>query len=85
MIHPQLKGVPNHALYLWSVVPSRLGWLALMMVPKAGAMLLIAGLLAHYRQDVRLARVIALPNWFLPLRLRLTLVASLCVATLWLA
>ena len=80
MVHPQLQDVPKHALYLWSVVPALLGWLALMMVPKAGALLLIAGLLAHYRQDLRLARVISLPVWFVPLRLRLTVVACLCLA-----
>ncbi len=80
MTHPQLQGAPNHALYLWSVVPSLLGWAALMLVPKAGATLLIAGLLAHYRQDLRLARVIDLPAWYLPLRLRLSVVACLCLA-----
>ena len=85
MTHPQLQGAPNHAVYLWSVVPSLLGWAALMMVPKAGATLLIAGLLAHYRQDLRLARVIELPAWYLPLRLRLTVVASLCLAMVFFA
>ncbi|MCW2310649.1 DUF3429 domain-containing protein [Rhodoferax antarcticus] len=79
MTHPQLQGVPSHPLYLWSVVPSLLGWAALMLVPKAGAILLIAGLLAHYRQDLRLARMIELPVWYLPLRLRLSVVACLCL------
>jgi len=85
MTHPQLQGAPNHALYVWSVVPSLLGWLALMMVPKAGATLLIAGLLAHYRQDLRLARVVELPAWYLPLRLRLSVVACLCLAVVFFA
>lgn len=85
MSHPQLQGAPNHALYLWSVVPSLLGWVALLMVPKAGATLLIAGLLAHYRQDLRLARVISLPGWYLPLRLRLSVVACLCLAAFFVA
>ena len=85
MTHPQLQGAPNHALYVWSVVPSLLGWLALMMVPQAGATLLIAGLLAHYRQDLRLARVISLPAWYLPLRLRLSVVACLCLAVVFFA
>lgn len=80
MTHPQMQGTPDTALYIWSVVPSLLGWVSLMLVPKAGAILLIAGLLAHYRQDLRLARMIALPAWYLPLRLRLTVVASLCLA-----
>ena len=80
MTHPQLQGESNHAVYLWSVVPCLLGWAALMMVPKAGATLLIAGLLAHYRQDLRLAQVIELPAWYLPMRQRLSVVACLCLA-----
>lgn len=80
MTHPQLQGTPNTALYLWSVVPSLLGWVALMMAPEVGATLLIVGLLAHYRQDLRLAQMIALPAWYLPLRLRLSVVACLCLA-----
>lgn len=44
------------------------------------AALLIVGFVANYVQDVRLARVAALPLWYLPLRLRLTTVASICVA-----
>ena len=85
MTHPQLQDRAHHALYLWSVVPSLLGWVALLMVPKAGATLLIAGLLAHYRQDLRLARVINLPGWYLPMRLRLTVLACLCLAALFAA
>lgn len=80
MTHPQLHGAPNPALYLWSVVPALLGWVALLLPPPAGATLLIAGLLAHYRQDLRLCRVIAMPDWYLPLRLRLTAVAGLSLA-----
>lgn len=82
MTHPQLKGATGNALYVWSVVPSLLGWVALMLVPKAGAILLIAGLLAHYRQDLRLSRMIDLPAWYLPLRLRLSAVACLCLAVI---
>jgi hypothetical protein len=47
----------------------------------AGTTLLLGGLLAHYRQDLRLSRVLTLPDWYLPLRLQLTLVASLCLAS----
>jgi hypothetical protein len=80
MTHPQLQAAPEPALYIWSVLPALLGWLSLLLVPKAAAVLLIAGLLAHYRQDVRLTRVITLPGWYLPLRLRLSAVACVCLA-----
>jgi len=41
--------------------------------------LLIFGFVAHYWQDRRLVKVTTLPDWYLPMRLRLTLVASLCL------
>lgn len=82
MTHPQLQGAQNHALYLWGVVPSLIGWAALLMAPEVTATLLIVGLLLHYRQDLRLAQRIKLPAWYLPLRLRLTVVACLCLAVI---
>jgi len=84
MVHPGAAGRPMNGMYAWSVVPSLLGWLALLAHPAAGATLLIAGFLAHYRQDLRLARVLPLPAWYVPLRLQLTVVACLCLATVYL-
>ncbi len=80
MVHPATAGRPMNGMYAWSVMPSLLGWLALLVQPAAGATLLIAGFLAHYRQDLRLARVLTLPAWYLPLRLQLTTVACICLA-----
>jgi hypothetical protein len=45
--------------------------------------LLIAGFLVQYRQDLRLSRVLTLPTWYLPLRLQLTVVACLCLASVY--
>lgn len=45
------------------------------------ALVLIAAFGAHYWQDKRLARRRTLPAWYLPLRLQLSSVACLCVAT----
>ena len=84
MVHPDTAGRPMNGMYAWSVMPSLVGWLALLAYPEAGATLLIAGFLAQYWQDLRLARVLPLPAWYLPLRLRLTVVACLSLATLYL-
>ena len=35
--------------------------------------------LIHYQKDRRLAQRITLPDWYLPLRRRLTTVASICL------
>lgn len=81
MVHPATQGQPAGGIYALSVVPSLVAWVALLVAPALGTTLLLGGLLAHYRQDLRLARVLALPGWYLPLRLQLTLVASLCLGT----
>ncbi len=83
MVHPDTVGRPMNGMYAWSVMPSLLGWVALLVAPAAGVTLLIAGFLAQYRQDLRLARVLPLPAWYLPLRLRLTVVACLCLASVY--
>ncbi len=83
MVHPATAGRPMNGMYAWSVMPSLLGWAALLVAPAAGATLLIAGFLVQYRQDLRLARVLPLPAWYLPLRLQLTVVACLCLATVY--
>ena len=59
-----------------------LAWPALLAPPPLAAFILIAGFVAHYLQDRRLARRHALPAWFLPLRLQLSSVACLSLATL---
>lgn len=81
MLHPSTQGKSVNGVYAWSVIPSLVAWVALLVAPLSGTTLLLGGLLAHYRQDLRLARVLALPDWYLPLRLQLTLVASLCLAS----
>jgi hypothetical protein len=81
MLYPSTQAQPANGVYAWSVVPSLIAWGALLLSPLAGTTLLLGGLLAHYRQDLRLARLLPLPDWYLPLRLQLTLVASLCLAS----
>lgn len=84
MVHPATVGRPMNGMYVWSVMPPLLGWVALQVAPAAGATLLIAGFLVQYRQDLRLVRVVTLPAWYLPLRLQLTVVACLCLSTVYL-
>jgi len=75
-------------LYLWSVVPALAGWVALLLPlllaqgAVLAAALLILAFVAHYVQDKRLARLHPLPGWYLPLRLRLSSVACLCLAAI---
>lgn len=65
--------------FIWSVIPALVAWAATLLPVSWGCLLLIVGFVAHYWQDRQLFRVISLPVWYLPMRLRLTSVASLCL------
>ena len=67
------------AWFSWSVVPGLIAWPALLLSPPLAAPLLLIGFIAHYLQDRRLARQGTLPDWYLPLRRRLSLVACTCL------
>ena len=65
--------------FAWGVVPSLLAWLALLMPAYAGLPLLGLVLVTCYAVDRKTYPAVGLSRW-LPLRLRLTVVATLsCV------
>lgn len=65
--------------FIWSVIPSLIAWPATLLSVPLGCLLLIVGFLAHYWQDRQLVKLCSLPGWYLPMRLRLTAVASVCL------
>jgi hypothetical protein len=65
--------------FIWSVIPALIAWVATLLPMPLGCLLLVIGLIAHLRQDRQLLRVMSLPAWYMPMRLRLTLVASVCL------
>ncbi len=65
--------------YVWSVVPSLVAWVAILVPAPLGGGLLVVFFIAHYVRDARVAPVIQVPAWYLPLRLRLSLVAVLSI------
>lgn len=81
MLGSGLDPAGRRSVYLWSVVPALLAWPATWLSAPLANALLIAGFMAHYVQDRRLVKRIELPAWYLPLRGRLTVVASLALAT----
>jgi hypothetical protein len=62
---------------LWGVVPSLIAWVALLVNPVAGLCLLAVGLWACFAVDWAVYRRLGVKAW-LPLRLVLTMVASVC-------
>lgn len=67
----------RNVCFAWSVVPALLAWVALSIDPLVGSALMAAGFAIHYLQDWRLVRHVGLPAWYLPMRLRLSVVAAL--------
>ena len=76
---PELSERQRSAWFAWSVVPALIAWPAVLFSPPLAAPLLVLGFVAHYLQDRRLARQARLPDWYLPLRLRLSSVAVVCL------
>jgi hypothetical protein len=76
---PELTERQRSAWFAWSVVPALFAWPAVLFSPPLAAPLLVVGFIAHYLQDRRLARQATLPGWYLPLRLRLSSVAVVCL------
>lgn len=77
---PELSERQRSARFVWSVVPALIAWPAVLLSPAIAGPLLIIGFIAHYLQDRRLAGQAPLPGWYLPLRLRLSSVAVVCLA-----
>lgn len=75
-----LNARQRNACFLWSVVPALLAWPTFFLPARVAGAVLVIGFLAHYLQDRRLVRYAGLPQWYLPLRLRLTTVACVCLA-----
>ena len=67
----------SRGLLLWGVVPSLVAWVALLINPIAGLCLVAAGLWACFAVDWVVYRRLGVQAW-LPMRLLLTVVASVC-------
>ena len=94
MTLPGLSASKRSESFVWSVVPALLAWPAALLMVAAvrdsfvsatlgatiAAGLLLAGFISNFVQDARLASVARIPAWYLPLRLRLTVVACVCIA-----
>ena len=79
MLLPQLAPPRRAWMYVWSTVPALMAWCALLMEPRVGSVILVVAFASHYLQDRRRAAQGLLPGWYLPLRLRLSTVAIVCL------
>jgi hypothetical protein len=79
MSHNEITPRQRDAAFAWSVVPALAAFIALVLQSGPGDFLLAVGFAAHYWADLRFAATAALPAWYLPLRLRLSVVAIVCI------
>ena len=77
MIDRDLSDQDRRACYLWSVVPALMAWASYILSPIAAALVLVLGFILQYWRDMTLVRKLVWPSWYLPMRIRLTAVASL--------
>jgi len=73
----ELSERERYQRFVCSVLPALLGFLALLVQGWLGALILIFAFVWAYWQDLSLVTKAALPAWYLPMRLHLSLIASL--------
>ena len=79
---PNANGRSDSTWLIWSVSPSLLGWVALMLPVKVGAVVLSLCFLAALQIDQKLLRERIWPGWMRPLRLHLSLIAVVSLSSL---
>jgi hypothetical protein len=80
MVLESISATQRDVLLAWSVVPCLIAFVALVVHSVFSDILLVIGFLMHVWQDRRLSASANLPAWYVPLRLRLSAVAIVCVA-----
>lgn len=79
MTSPSLSDSQRAKTYAWSVVPALMAWFTYFLTVRVSAAVIILGFIAQYLMDQRIVKQIDLPAWYLPLRLRLTIVACMSI------
>ena len=67
---------------IWSVCPPLLGWAALLLPIKVGAVVLSLCFLTAWKIDYKLLQINIWPDWMRPLRLHLSLIAVASLTSL---
>lgn len=66
--------------FIASVIPALLAWFALLLSQPLALALLLLGFVGLLVYDKRVEKPQHLPDWYIPMRLRLTFVVALCLA-----
>lgn len=76
---------PRSAMFIWSVVPALIGWVAILTTPAIGVRMLLAGLALQWILDGLLMRSAPtlIPGWVFRLRTMLTFGAMSALGFVW--
>lgn len=65
--------------FIASVLPALVGWLALLVPVLFALIFLLVGFFLLFVYDRYVEKSLGLPNWYIPLRMRLTSIVTLCL------
>ncbi len=78
------KLIDDWVVVALAMVPSLLAWLAILLSPTVGLLILVLGLALQFAVDYRSANAQITPHWFLTLRTILTIGAITSIVVGWL-
>ena len=78
------SGAPSSGAFIWSVIPSLMGWVALMVPAGFAALIIIIGLITCWAIDRRAVAKGVWPSWMGNMRTILTAIACLSMMVIYL-
>ena len=81
MVIKDLLITKRNEMFMWSVTPSLVAWIALFVPQTFGFLFLSFFFVFALVMDIKLAKLAHLPAWYIPMRLRLTMVVTFCLLT----
>lgn len=81
MIVKEMAIKKRNVMLVWSVIPSVVAWVALLIPQVYGLILLSIFFVISFFMDMQLTKSEAKPSWYIPLRFQLTVVVTTCLVT----
>ncbi len=81
MIVREMSIKKRNVMLSWSVIPSIVAWISLLIPQVYGLILLSVFFVISFFMDMQLTKSEAKPAWYIPLRFQLTVVVTTCLVT----
>jgi hypothetical protein len=79
MIVKEMSIKKRNVMLAWSVIPSIVAWICLLIPQVYGLILLSVFFVISFFMDMQLTKSEAKPAWYIPLRFQLTVVVTTCL------